>query len=297
VSAAATAPRRGLSLRRRRQLWPLALLAPGVVALVILFAIPALNQLYVSLQTGSPEEGYVFSNHWGIYADAISRYNEQFVRSLMYAGLATLLAFVIGFPLAYVIAFRATRWRNFLLLLVILPFFTSYIVRTAAWTLILADEGPIVSVLTSLGLADGRVLQTTPAVIAGITYNFLPFMVLPLYVALERIDRRLIEAATDLYATRFEAFRRVTLPLAAPGILAGCMLVFIPAIGDYVNALLLGSSRQFMIGNVIQSQYLSIRDYPMAAALSFLLMVTILILVAAFTRALGTKALREAAAA
>jgi spermidine/putrescine transport system permease protein len=296
VSAVA-APRRGLSLRRRRALWPLALLAPGFLTLAILFAVPALNQLYVSLQTGTPEEGYVFANNWAVYGDAISRYSEQFLRSLTYAGLATVLAFVIGFPLAYVIAFRAGRWRNLLLLLVILPFFTSYIVRTAAWQNILADEGPIVAVLTSLGLADGRVLQTTPAVVAGITYNFLPFMVLPLYVALERIDRRLIEAATDLYATRFEAFRRVTLPLATPGILAGCMLVFIPAIGDYVNALLLGSSRQFMIGNVIQSQFLTIRDYPMAAALSFLLMVAILVLVALFTRALGAKAIRDAAAA
>jgi spermidine/putrescine transport system permease protein len=283
-----------VSLRLRRTLWPLALLAPGVLALVVLFAIPALNQLYVSLQTGSPEEGYVFDNNWAIYGDAISRYTEQFLRSLTYAGLATLLTFVIGFPLAYVIAFKAGRWKNLLLVLVILPFFTSYIVRTAAWQNILADEGPIVSLLTSLGIADGRVLQTTPAVIAGITYNFLPFMVLPLYVALERIDRRLLEAATDLYATRWEAFRRVTFPLALPGVLAGCMLVFIPAIGDYVNALLLGSSRQYMLGNVIQSQYLVIRDYPMAAALSFLLMLTILALVAAFTRALGTRTLREA---
>jgi spermidine/putrescine transport system permease protein len=283
-----------VSLRRRRALWPLALLAPGVLALAVLFAIPALNQLYVSLQTGSPEDGYAFTGNWGIYGDAVSRYAEQFTRSVLYAGLATLLAFVIGFPLAYVIAFRAGRWKNVLLVLVILPFFTSYIVRTAAWQNILADEGPVVGLLTGVGLADGRVLQTTPAVIAGITYNFLPFMVLPLYVALERIDGRLLEAATDLYATRWQAFRRVTLPLALPGVLAGCMLVFIPAIGDYVNALLLGSSRQYMLGNVIQSQYLVIRDYPMAAALSFLLMLTILALVAAFTRALGTRTLREA---
>jgi spermidine/putrescine transport system permease protein len=293
VSAVA-ARRRGLSLRRRRVLWPLALLAPGFLWLAVFFAIPAVNQLYVSLQTGSPEEGYAFANNWAVYGDAISRYTEHFGRSLLYAGTATVLSLLIGFPLAYVMAFKAGRWRNLLLLLVILPFFTSYIVRTAAWQNILADEGPVTSLLTSLGLFDGRVLQTTPAVIAGITYNFLPFMVLPLYVALERIDRRLLEAATDLYATRLAAFRRVTLPLALPGVIAGSMLVFIPAIGDYVNALLLGSSRQFMVGNVIQTQYLVIRDYPMAAALSFLLMLAIVLLVALFIRALGARALREA---
>ena len=286
-----------MRLSQRRALLPYLLLAPGLAWLLVFYLVPALNQLYVSLQTGTPEQGYVFTGNWGVYADAVSRYAGHFGRSLLYAGTATLLAFLIGFPLAYVIAFRAGRWRHVLLVLVILPFFTSYIVRTAAWQNILADEGPVVGLLTGLGLADGRVLQTTPAVVAGITYNFLPFMVLPLYVALERIDGRLLEAATDLYSTRLQAFRRVTLPLALPGVLAGCMLVFIPAIGDYVNALLLGSSRQFMIGNVIQSQFLAIRDYPMAAALSFLLMLVILALVAAFTRALGAKAIRDAAAA
>nr|HMS63063.1 ABC transporter permease [Solirubrobacteraceae bacterium] len=186
-----------------------------------------------------------------------------------------------------------------MLLLIILPFFTSLIVRTVAWQTILTDDGWVVDTMKSLGLLaeDGRLLATTGAVIAGITYNFLPFMALPLYASLERMDRRLVEAATDLYASRWTAFRKVTLPLAAPGIFAGTLLVFIPAIGDYINAQLLGTPKQFMIGNVIQSQYLSVRDYPTAAALSFVVMVIVLVLIAIAARLLGTKRLQEAAVA
>ena len=181
---------------------------------------------------------------------------------------------MIAFPLAYFIAFKAGRWKNFMLLLIILPFFVSYVLRTVAWQLILSDEGFVVDALKSVGLVgdDGRLLATRTAVIAGITYNFLPFMALPLYVSLEKIDKRLIEAATDLYASRTTAFRKITLPLALPGIFAGSLLTFIPACGDFINAQLLGTPRQYMIGNVIQSKYLYIQDYPTAAALSFILM-------------------------
>jgi spermidine/putrescine transport system permease protein len=273
------------------------LLLPGLAWLVCFFAIPALNQAYVSLQDGNPEEGFAFAWNFSSYSDGLSAYGEQFVRSFAYAGTATVLALIIAFPLAYYIAFKASpRLKPVLLVLIVLPFFTSYLIRTVAWQTILTDEGTVVGALQSLGVLsdDGRLLATRTAVIAGITYNFLPFMALPLYVALEKIDGRLIEAATDLYASRATAFRRITLPLALPGIFAGSLLTFIPAAGDYINAALLGSSRQFMIGNVIQSQFLTVRDYPTAAALSFLLMGAILVLVALYARALGPRSLERA---
>ncbi len=285
-----------MSLKRRRALLPYLLLAPGLAWLLVFFAYPVLTQLYVSLEDGSLEEGYSFAWNWSTYSDAISQYGEQFVRSFEYAAIATVLAFVISFPLAYYIAFKSKR-KNLLLLLIVLPFFTSYLVRTIAWNTILTDDGFVVNTLQTVGLLsdDGRLLATTTAVIAGITYNFLPFMALPLYVSLEKMDKRLIEAATDLYASRVTAFRKVTLPLALPGIFAGTLLTFIPAVGDFINAQLLGTSRQYMIGNVIQSKFLAIQDYPAAAAMSFILMTVILVAVFAYAKALGTRNLTEGA--
>ena len=274
------------------------LLAPGVLWLGVFFVLPSVNQLFVSLQTGTPEEGFQLTWNWSVYPDSISTYSEQLVRSAFYAGAATVLALIISFPLAYFMAFKAGRFKGLMLLLIVVPFFTSYIVRTVAWQTILSDDGAVVDVLKFLGLLgdDGRLLASRTAVIAGITYNFLPFMALPLYVSLERVDRRLVEAATDLYASRAAAFRRVTLPLALPGVFAGTLLTFIPAIGDFINAQLLGSSRQFMIGNVIQLQYLVIRDYPVAAALSFVLLALILAGILLYARALGTRSLTDAVA-
>jgi spermidine/putrescine transport system permease protein len=287
-----------VSARRRRALVPWILLGPGLVWLAVFYAIPALNQAYVSLQSGSLQQGYAFDWNWGVYGDAFSTYHEQFFRSIGYAAVATVAALVISFPLAYFIAFKSGRWKNLLLLLIILPFFTSYLVRTVAWQTILTDDGPVVSFLQTIGLLadDGRLLATRTAVIAGITYNFLPFMALPLYVSLEKVDRRLIEAATDLYASRATAFFRVTVPLAAPGIIAGSLLTFIPAVGDFINAQLLGTSRQYMIGNVIQSKFLVVVDYPAAAALSFVLMGVLLVIVFAYVRALGQRGLQDAVA-
>jgi spermidine/putrescine transport system permease protein len=286
-----------LTLQRRRQLLPWLFLGPGLAWLLGFFAIPLANQVNVSLQTGDPETGYTFTWAFGTYADAVSEYGDQFIRSIGYAATATVLCLAIGFPLAYFIAFKAGRWKNVMLLLIILPFFVSYVLRTVSWQLILADNGFVVDTMKSLGLVadDGRLLATRTAVIAGITYNFLPFMALPLYVSLEKIDRRLIEAATDLYASRATAFRKVTLPLALPGIFAGSLLTFIPACGDFINAALLGTPRQFMIGNVIQSKYLVIQDYPEAAALSFILMTFILVGVVLYARLLGARNLTEAA--
>ena len=286
-----------LTLQRRRQLLPWLFLGPGLAWLVVFFAIPLVNQLNVSLQTGDPETGYVFNWAFSTYADAVSEYDTQFLRSIGYAATATVLCFAIAFPLAYFIAFKAGRWKSFMLLLIILPFFVSYVLRTVSWQLILADNGWVVSRMRDLGLVaeDGRLLATSTAVIAGITYNFLPFMALPLYVSLEKIDKRLIEAATDLYASRATAFRKVTLPLALPGIFAGSLLTFIPAVGDFINAALLGTPNQYMIGNVIQSKFLNILDYPTAAALSFTLMLFILIGIFLYARLLGTRNLTEAA--
>jgi len=284
-------------LRRRRGLLPYLLLLPGLLWLLLFFAVPLYYMARQSLEEGTIFTGYEFTWNFQTYTDALSNYHEQLVRSFVYAGAATLIAFVIGFPLAYAIAFRGGRWKNALLLLVIVPFFVTYLIRTLSWETILADDGLVVNVLQAVGIlgADGRLLATTAAVIAGITYNFLPFMILPLYASLERIDPRMLEAGYDLYGTRRAVLTRVTLPLAAPGIVAGALLTFIPAVGDFINAELLGTPRQAMIGNVIQSRFLELTDYPTAAALSFILMAFILLGIFVYARALGTRNLTEAA--
>ena len=287
----------GLSLAQRRKLIPWIFALPGLLWLILFFVIPLANQASVSLMTGDPEAGYSLTWAFETYTNAIGDYKEQFLRSFLYAGAATVIDLIIAFPLAYFMAYKAGRWRNFMLLLVVLPFFMSYVLRTVSWQLILADNGWVVERLRDVGLVSegGRVLATGPAVVAGIAYNFLPFMILPLYVALERIDRRFVEAATDLYASRLTAFRKVTLPLAIPGIFAGSLLVFIPATGDFINAALLGTSNQYMIGNVVQSKFLNVLDYPTAAALSFILMTVILLGIIVYSRLLGTRTLTEAA--
>ncbi len=276
---------------RHRWLTPYVLLAPGLAFLILFFVVPLYYLSYTSLQEGTVQIGYTFTWAWENYSNAIRAYDEQFIRSLQYAGIATLLALLISYPLTYWIAFRGGRWKSLLLLFIIAPFFVTYLIRTLAWQNILSDDGFVVNVLQFLGLVsdDGRVLATSTAVIAGITYNFLPFMALPLYVSLEQIDKSLIEAAKDLYASSTKAFLRVTLPLSMPGVIAGTLLTFIPAAGDFINAELLGTPRQYMIGNVIQSKFLVLTDYGQAAALSVVLMAVILVLIAVYTRVLGTE--------
>jgi spermidine/putrescine transport system permease protein len=272
----------------------LALVAPSIVFLALFFVAPLGFLGHQSLQTQDPIElTYTFKWAWHNYSDALTTYHTQLVRSFEYAGIATLLALLISYPLAYWIAFRGGRWKNLLLLCIVGPFFVTYLIRTLAWETILADNGFVADRLRDLHLlgADGRLLATSTAVVAGITYNFLPFMALPLYVSLEQIDQRLIEAAEDLYASRRIAFLRVTLPLSLPGVFAGTLLTFIPASGDFINAQLLGTPNQTMIGNVIQSKFLELTDYPAAAALSFILMATILVLVGLYARSLGTEKL------
>ena len=280
-------------LHRQRWLTPYLLLTPGLAWLAVFFLVPVYYLAYTSLQEGTVQVGYVFTWAWNNYSDALSTYRGQFVRSLEYAGIATAVALGVSYPLAYWIAFRGGRWKNLLLLFIIAPFFVTYLIRTLAWQTILTDDGVVVDTLQAIGVLgdDGRLLATSTAVIAGITYNFLPFMALPLYVSIEQIDRRLIEAAQDLYASRVKAFLRVTLPLSLPGIFAGTILTFIPAAGDFINAQLLGTPRQFMIGNVIQSKFLVITDYPAAASLSFVLMAAILAAVLLYARAVGTEKL------
>lgn len=284
-------------LKNRQKLIPWYFALPGLLWLLIFFLIPLVNQANVSLMTGDPEAGYEMTWAFSNYSDAISEYWPQIERSLLYAFAATIICLVVAFPLAYFIAYKAGKWKGFLLLMVVLPFFMSQVLRTVSWQLLLADNGFIADRLRDVGLLgeDGRILATSVAVIGGIAYNYLPFMVLPLYASLERLDRRLIEAATDLYASRATAFRKVTVPLATPGLFAGSLLVFIPATGDFINAALLGSSKQYMIGNVIQTNFLTILDYPTAAALSFLLIGIILLGIAIYSAVLGTKTLTEAA--
>jgi spermidine/putrescine transport system permease protein len=272
---------------------PYLLLLPGLGWLALFFALPLGYMLFESLKSGTPDTGFLFDWNFSNYPDALSQFDEQFLRSFEYAGMATLICFLIGYPLAYVIAFRAGRWRNALLLAVIVPFFITYLIRTLSWETILNDDGVVVSTLKTIGLLsdDGRLLDTTVSVVLGITYNFLPFMILPLYASLERIDPRLQEAGYDLYGRRRDVFLRVTLPLSMPGVVAGTLLTFIPAAGDFINAELLGTPRQSMIGNVIQSRFLEVADYPTAAALSFILMGAMLVLVVVWARIAGTEAL------
>jgi spermidine/putrescine transport system permease protein len=283
-------------LRRRPGLLPLLLLAPAIAWLVAFYVYPAIQMLQASLWSGTLETGFAFS--WAnaaTYPAALGRYSDQFLRSILYAAVSTVVCLALAFPLAYTIAYRAGRFRTLLLFIVIAPFFTSFLLRVLAWKTVLGDDGFLLGPLKSIGALpeDFRILATPIAVIFGISYNFFPFMVLPIYVSLEKIDRRLVEAAKDLYAGPVRAFQRITLPLALPGVFAGSLLVFIPAMGDFVNAELLGSVQTRLIGNVIQSRFLVNNDYPTAAALSFMLMAGILAAVFIYARVLGTDELES----
>jgi spermidine/putrescine transport system permease protein len=281
-------------LRRHRRIVPFLLLAPGLLWLILFYVLPGIQMFLTSFWSGTLETGYEFSlSNISNYTESLAKFWPQFSRSLLYGALATLLTFAISYPLAYTIAFRGGRYKNLLLFLVVAPFFTSFLLRTISWKIILGDTGIILGPLKEAGLLpeEFRLLATPIAVIAGITYNFLPFMTLPIYVSLEKVDRRLVEAAEDLFATKIGAFRRITFPLSLPGVFAGSLLTFIPAMGDYVNAELLGNPQTTMIGNVIQREFLTSNDYPTASALSFLLMAGILIAVAVYARLLGTDEL------
>jgi spermidine/putrescine transport system permease protein len=293
------APARGR--RARRSYTPYLLLLPGLAWLVVFFVVPMVALASQSLQTGDVDTGYVMTWHFQNYVDAMSRYWPHFVRSIGFAATATGLTLILAYPLAYFMAQKSGRWKNILLILVIAPFFTSFLIRTLAWQTILSDNGPVVALartthvtdlLQWLRLTSNDSLMNSPfAVIAGLTYNFLPFMILPLYASLERLDHSLIEAAGDLYATPAQTFWRVTWPLSLPGVVGGTLLTFIPAAGDFINSRLLGNTSTVMIGQVIDSQFLRIQDYSVAAALSFVLMLLITVIVAAYIRRAGTEEL------
>ena len=328
---------------------PWVLMAPGLLWLLIFFVLPNVQMVAMSMSTGSLRQGFTLTWDPGSYVRAFTDFTDNFRNSIVYGGLATLLAFLIGYPLAYGIAFRGGRHRSLLLFLVIAPFFTSFLLRTISWRIILGEEGPVLGILHGIGAVpdDFQIIRTPLAVVFGLTYQLLPFMVLPIYVALDKVDLRLVEAARDLYAGPWrrggaiaglvvgvvtiagllfgvgyatwdvggvvgslplmvvggavgaaigallisESFVRVIFPLSLPGVFAGSILTFIPAIGDYVNAELLGNPQSQMIGNVIQSRFLEQNDYPLAAALSFLLMAAILVAIAVYARLLGTDEL------
>jgi spermidine/putrescine transport system permease protein len=287
-------------LGARRRLVPYYLLSPGGLFLLLFFLLPLGLMLYTSLQSGGLlSGGFRFTWAFDNYGDVLGQYQVQFARSLVYSIVVTVAALLLAYPMAYWIAFYGGRWKSSLLLLILMPFFVSFVIRTLQWKFILGDNGPILGPLKGIGiLPDGfRVLATPLAVIAGITYNFLPFTALPLYVALERIDKRLIEAAKDLYSSRWQAFRRVVWPLSLPGVFAAFLLTFVPATGDYVNASLLGGPGTTMIGNIIQEKFLVELDYPEAAALSVILMVAMLLLATVYARILGTEDVQRAAGA
>ncbi len=336
----------GTFLKRHRWVTPLALLAPGILWLLAFYAIPAFLMFVASFWSGTLETGFTFSlANWTNYPDAISQFMPFYIRSIVYAAAATMTTFLIAYPLAYTIAFKGGRYKNLMLFLVVAPFFTSFLLRTISWKIILGDVGPVLGPLKGIGVIpqDFHILATPMAVIAGITYNFLPFMTLPIYVALEKVDIRLVEAAKDLYAGPWrpgglvtggifggvllsvlglvfnadwpilgafgavfgavvgwflvsESFIRVTFPLSLSGVFAGGLLTFIPAIGDYINAELLGNPDTNMIGNVIQNKFLTQNDYPIASALSFAMMAGVLVVVAIYARILGTEELSAAAA-
>jgi spermidine/putrescine transport system permease protein len=282
------------TVRRSKRSTPYVLLLPGLGWLAFFFVVPLFASLATSLQVpieaGNPDGGFTQAFEISNYTEAIAKYWPQFVRSYVFAGLATILALAIAYPLAYFIAFKAGKYRNIMLVLVVAPFFCSFLIRTYAWKTILADQSPVTQFLNFLHLLpDDRILNTPLAVITGIAYNFLPFMTLPLYAALEKIDFRLIEAGNDLYGSPWTTFRKVTFPLSLPGVVAGTLLTFIPAVGDFINAQLLGSINDKMIGNVIDSQFRIVRDYPTASALSFLLMVSVLAIVFVYIRRAGTE--------
>ncbi|GIU91827.1 MAG: ABC transporter permease [Acidimicrobiia bacterium] len=274
----------------RRRWVPYLLMAPGGLWLLIFYFVPIARLVEVSLQSGIFPR-YRFTWEVGNYLRLFTDFLPHLQRSLLYGLGATLIGLLIAYPLAYGIAFRGGRYKNLLLVLLLMPFLMPFLLRTLSWRIILADNGPVVEALRTVGLlgADGRLLATGVAVVAGITYNFLPFTTLPIYVSLEKIDRSLIEAANDLYASPVVAFWKVTFPLSMPGVVAGSLLTGIPAIGDYVNAELLGTPEQYMLGNVIQSRFLRVLDYPSAAALSFSLMLAILLILIPYIRATGTE--------
>jgi len=286
-------PMAAAAARRRRRV-PYLLLLPGLIYLVIFYLVPLISLGRMALQSGNLQAGYELTWEWDNFLQVFTTYRPQLLRSLGYSVGATLITLALGYPLAYAIAFRGGRWKNLFLVLLLMPFLVPFLLRTLAWRIILADQGVVVETFKAIGIlpdADGRLLATGWAVVAGLVYAFLPFMTLPIYVALEKIDRSLLEAAGDLYSKPSTAFIKVTWPLSLSGVISGTLLTAIPAAGDYINSQLLGSPAQTMMGNVVESKFLSIVDYPSAAAISITLMIAIVVAVVLYVRSVGTEEL------
>jgi spermidine/putrescine transport system permease protein len=279
----------------KKRLAPYGLLGPGGLWLIIFFLIPIVAMLSLSTQTGSVDTGFSQTFNFGIFGKAVTDYHKYFARSFVYAGIATVITFVVSYPLSYWIAFYGGRRKSTYLLLLLLPFFVSFVIRTLAWKFILSDDGIVLGFLKNIHVLprNFHVLATSTAVVAGISYNLLPFMALPLYVALERIDRPVVAAAGDLYSNKRQTFLKVILPLSLPGVFAGVLLTFVPAMGDYVNASILGGPNNLMIGNIIQLKYLQDFNYPMASALSAILMIGMVIGIFIYAKVLGTRSVEE----
>ncbi len=283
----------------RARLSPYAMILPGWLWLVIFFVVPTVAMLSVSTMTGSDLAGFKQTFHFSTYSDAWSQYHSTIVRSLLYGLIATVICLVIGYPVAYWIAFRGGRYKSALLFLLLLPFFVSFVIRTQSWEFMLDDHGMVLGLARTLHLAGDKthILQTPVAVVGGLVYNFLPFTVLPIYVALERIDMSLLEASADLYANKAVALRKIVVPLSLPGVFAAVLLTFVPVSSDFVNATILGGKGTTMVGNIIQTQYFNDLNFPTAAALSFILMGVLLIGIFIYARVLGTDDVLEMAAA
>jgi spermidine/putrescine transport system permease protein len=285
--------------RMRAASGPYVAILPGGLWLAIFFVLPLFIMISLSLETGNLIDGFTQTWHFGNYSSVLSTYHTQLVRSLEYGGIATLVSILLAYPMAYWIAFYGGRNKSTYLFLVLLPFFVTFVLRTVAWQFLLGDQGLVLKWLKDAGIVSQNfhVLATSFAVVAGLIYNYLPFMLLPIYVALERVDPSLLEASGDLYASRTQTFARVVFPLTIPGIFAGVLLTFVPAASDYVNATILGGTGQTMIGNIIQTLYLTNSDYPRASALSIVLMGVLVIGIFAYARVLGTRDVLDAAAA
>ncbi|WP_370466517.1 ABC transporter permease [Streptacidiphilus sp. PB12-B1b] len=287
--------------RRARRNWtPWILLLPGLLWLIVFFLVPILTSVSASVQTGNFDDGFKVTWDWGNYATAITDYGTQYLHSGIYSVLTTVFCLALGYPAAYFIAFKGGTYKSLLMALVIVPSFTSFLIRTIAWKTILADNGTVVHVLDHAGVlhitsalgwtVGNHVLASPAAVVCGMVYNFLPFTILPLYTSLEKIDPRLHEAGQDLYCNAFTTWRRITLPLSMPGVIGGTLLTFIPAVGDYINAQLLGNPNTNVVGQKIEDLFLrDTQGYPVGSAISVVMMVATLVLVMTYIRKAGTE--------
>lgn len=296
----AAEPDQSADRRVRRNLTPWVLLLPGLLWLIVFFLVPILTSVSASVQTGNFDDGFKVTWDWGNYWTAIHSYGTQYWHSGLYSVLTTIFCLALGYPVAYFIAFKGGKYKSLLMALVIVPSFTSFLIRTIAWKTILADNGMVVHVLNDLGIlkvtsalgwtVGDHVLASPTAVVCGMVYNFLPFTILPLYTSLEKIDPRLHEAGHDLYCNAFTTWRRITLPLSMPGVIGGTLLTFIPAVGDYINAQLLGNPNTNVVGQKIEDLFLrNTQGYPVGSAISVVMMVATLALVMTYIRKAGTE--------